>query len=349
LEIKTHLFELPLRDPFTIARGTATSQPTLVVELIDDGISGFGEATSNDFYAASIPTMLQDLRHIESLLSTLRWERPEQLWDALDPIIGQNRFAQAALDMAAYDLWGKRSRQPVWKLLGLDPNRGPQSCYTLGIDTREVMLRKMQAMPGWPIYKIKCGTASDLETIRFLRQHTSAIFRVDANCGWRPDQVLPMATELKNLGVEFIEQPLPVERWEEMRHIKPDSPLPLMADESCPVFDSVEKCAGSFHAINIKLVKCGGLTPALRMIEKAHRLGLKVMVGCMTESSIGISAAAQLKPLLDFADLDGAVLLREDLADGVCVDKGNILLSDRPGTGVRLKDNIDHLRMQNIS
>lgn len=346
MKITTHLFDLPLRDPFTIARGTATSQPTMVVEISDGELCGYGEATSNDFYAASIPTMLQDLRQVQQVLPNLQWDNPATLWDLLDPMLGHNRFAQAALDMAAYDLWGKRHGLPVWKLLGLDPTQGPQSCYTLGIDTRDIMLRKMQAMPGWPIYKIKCGTPNDLETIRFLREHTTATFRVDANCGWNPDQVVEMATQLKQLGVEFIEQPLPVEQWNEMAKIKPLSPLPLMADESCPVLDSVEQCAAGFHAINIKLVKCGGVTPARRMIEKARELGLAIMVGCMTESSIGISAAAQLKPLLDFADLDGAVLLKEDLADGVRVEQGIIQLNDKPGNGVSLKNNLEHLRMQ---
>jgi L-Ala-D/L-Glu epimerase len=349
MEIKTHLFELPLRDPFTIARGTATSQPTMVVELVDGLLHGYGEATSNDFYAASIPTMLQDLRQVQQILPKLEWETPSVLWDLLDPILGHNRFAQAALDMAAYDLWGKKLGKPVWKLLQLDPNAGPQSCYTLGIDTPDIMLRKMQAMPGWPVYKVKCGTPNDLETIRFLREHTTATFRVDANCGWQPEQVVSMATQLKQLGVEFIEQPLPVERWNEMAAIKPLSPLPLMADESCPVYASVEHCAAGFHAINIKLVKCGGLTPAIRMIKKARELGLSIMVGCMTESSIGISAAAQLKPLLDYADLDGAVLLKEDLADGVRVEKGHIALTDRPGNGVSLKDNVEHLRIKSTT
>lgn len=349
VKITTHLFDLPLRDPFTIARGTATSQPTMVVELSDGDLRGYGEATSNDFYAASIPTMLQDLRQVQQILPTLKWDTPEVLWDLLDPMLGHNRFAQAALDMAAYDLWGKKHGKPVWQLLGLDPNQGPQSCYTLGIDTRDVMLRKMQAMPGWPIYKIKCGTPNDLETIRFLRQHTQATFRVDANCGWKPEQVVEMATQLKQLGVEFIEQPLPVEQWADIAKLKSLSPLPLMADESCPVLESVQRCAEGFHAINIKLVKCGGVTPARRMIQKARQLGLSIMVGCMTESSIGISAAAQLKPLLDFADLDGAVLLKEDLADGVRVEKGLIQLSHKPGNGVSLKSDLEHLRIQAAS
>lgn len=349
MKITTHLFDLPLRDPFTIARGTATSQPTMVVELADGDLRGYGEATSNDFYAASIPTMLQDLRQVQQVLPTLAWDTPDILWDLLDPMLGHNRFAQAALDMAAYDLWGKKLGKPVWHLLGLDPMAGPQSCYTLGIDTKDVMLKKMQAMPGWPIYKIKCGTPHDLETIRFLREHSSAIFRVDANCGWKPEQVVEMASQLKQMGVEFIEQPLPVEQWSQMARIKPLSPLPLMADESCPVLDSVARCAEGFHAINIKLVKCGGVTPARRMIQKAREAGLSIMVGCMTESSIGISAAAQLKPLLDYADLDGAVLLKEDLAHGVRVEKGSIYLSDAPGNGVSLKSDLDHLRIRMAS
>lgn len=345
MEIITHLYQLPLRDPFTISRGTALVQPSLVVELRDGDYRGFGEATSNDFYSASIVSMLEDLTKVQEILNNLQWQRPEELWDKLDSQLAHNRFAQAALDMAAFDLWGKRLNQPVWKLLGLNSNVGPDSCYTLGIDTRDVMLRKMQDMPGWPIYKIKCGTPNDIETVRFLRQHTSARFRVDANCGWEPSRVLELAAQLKSLDVEFIEQPLPVPCWEEMKGLKSQSVLPLMADESCPTLDAVDRCAESFHAINIKLVKCGGITPALRMIQRAKQLGLKVMVGCMTESSVGISAAAQLRPLLDYADLDGAVLLKEDLATGVRVEKGKVGLLDLPGNGVQLKNNLDHLRL----
>jgi L-Ala-D/L-Glu epimerase / N-acetyl-D-glutamate racemase len=199
-----------------------------------------------------------------------------------------------------------------------------------------VMVAKLNEFPGWPIYKIKLGTDRDLEIVRALRQHTNAIFRVDANCGWTAEQTIRNSFELKSLGVEFIEQPLKADQWDAMRRVRAQSVLPIIADESCIVESDVERCAGVFHGINIKLVKCGGLTPARRMIAKARQLGLSVMVGCMTESTVGISAIAQLLPLLDYVDMDGAVLLAKDIADGVRLDRGRCLYPDRPGHGVAL-------------
>jgi L-alanine-DL-glutamate epimerase-like enolase superfamily enzyme len=261
---------------------------------------------------------------------------PEGLYDELLPQLKDDPFALCAIDQAAYDLWGKFENLPTWKLWGLSQGKIPSSDYTIGIDAIDVMVAKLNEFPGWPIYKIKLGTDRDLEIVRGLRKHTSAIFRVDANCGWTAEQTIRNAPELKALGVEFIEQPLKADRWEEMRRVRAESALPIIADESCIVESDVERCAGVFHGINIKLVKCGGLTPARRMIAKARQLGLSVMVGCMTESSVGISAIAQLLPLLDYVDMDGAVLLAKDIASGVRLDRGRCIYPDVPGNGVTL-------------
>jgi L-alanine-DL-glutamate epimerase-like enolase superfamily enzyme len=201
------------------------------------------------------------------------------------------------------------------------------------------MVEKLAEFPGWPVYKIKLGTARDLEIVRALREHTSATFRVDANCGWTADETIRNSRALKELNVEFIEQPLPADRWDDMRRVVAESALPVIADESCIVEGDVDRCAGHFHGINIKLVKCGGLTPARRMIARARQLKLQVMVGCMTESTVGISAIAQLLPLLDYVDMDGAVLLASDIATGVTLDHGVCRFPDVPGNGVRLIDN----------
>jgi L-alanine-DL-glutamate epimerase-like enolase superfamily enzyme len=198
------------------------------------------------------------------------------------------------------------------------------------------MVAKLNEFPGWPIYKIKLGTDRDLEIVRELRKHAPATFRVDANCGWTAEQTIANAPELKQLGVEFIEQPLKADLWQEMERVKAKCVLPVIADESCIVESDVERCAGLFHGINIKLVKCGGLTPARRMISRARQLGLSVMVGCMTESSVGISAIAQLLPLLDYVDMDGAVLLAKDIASGVTVERGICRYPNENGSGVRL-------------
>ena len=198
------------------------------------------------------------------------------------------------------------------------------------------MVAKLNEMPGWPIYKIKLGTSEDLEIVRQLRRHTDATFRVDANCGWSVEETIRNARELKPLGVEFIEQPLPAEDWDGSRRVFAEAVLPIVADESCIEPADVMRCHGHFHGVNIKLVKCGGLTPARRMIATARQLGMKRMVGCMTESSVGISAIAQLLPLLDYVDMDGALLLEEDIAQGVTLDRGQCIYADENGTGVRL-------------
>jgi L-alanine-DL-glutamate epimerase-like enolase superfamily enzyme len=188
------------------------------------------------------------------------------------------------------------------------------------------------------------GTPHDLEIVRELRKHTDAIFRVDANCAWTADEAIRNSPALKELGVEFIEQPLPPDRWDDMKRVYRESALPVIADESCQVEPDVERCLGHFHGINVKLVKCGGLTPARRMIQRAGQLGLKTMVGCMTESTVGISAIGQLLPLLDYVDMDGALLLARDIATGVRIERGRIHFPEENGCGVRLREPGDEQR-----
>ena len=336
MQLKLHAFDLPLAHTFTISRESITSQPTLIVELVQDGVSGFGEATSNKYYGFTIERMARDLASLRPQLESTPLADPAVLWSQCQPALTDDPFALCALDQAAHDLWGKLRGQPVWKLWGLSIEKTPLSNYTIGIDTIDVMVAKMNEFPGWPIYKIKLGTDRDLEIVRELRKHTTATFRVDANCGWTAEQTIAFSPQLKELGVEFIEQPLKADRWDELRRVREQSALPIIADESCIVESDVARCDGVFHGINIKLVKCGGLTPARRMIAEARRLGLSVMVGCMTESSVGISAIAQLLPLLDYVDMDGAVLLAEDIAEGVRLERGRCIYPDRPGTGVTL-------------
>ena len=231
---------------------------------------------------------------------------------------------------------GQEAAKPVYELWGLQAEKLPPSNYTIGIDEVDVMVDKLREFPGWPVYKIKLGTRNDLEIVRQLRRHTAAVFRVDANCGWDVQETIDNSRVLKDLNVEFIEQPLSAERLGDMPRVYAESALPLVADESCIVESDVPKCQGRFHGVNIKLVKCGGLTPARRMIASAREMGMKVMVGCMTESTVGISAIAQLLPLLDFVDMDGAALLAEDIASGATVERGICRYADENGCGVRL-------------
>ena len=241
----------------------------------------------------------------------------------------------AALDCAAYDLWGELENEAVHRLLELNVTDAVMSSFTIGIAEMDEMIAKLEEMPGWPAYKIKLGTARDVEIIQTLRQHTESVFRVDANCGWKPQEAAALSSEMARQGVEFIEQPLAPSQPEAQERLYYESALPLIADESCVAESDVSQCVDRFHGINIKLCKCGGLTPARRMIQTARDHDLQVMVGCMTESSVGISAAAQLAPLLDYADLDGAVLLAEDVAEGVQLNKGQLIFPDDPGIGIR--------------
>jgi L-alanine-DL-glutamate epimerase-like enolase superfamily enzyme len=331
-----HQFDLPLRHVFTISRGSTAVSRTLVVELRQHGQSGYGEAGESDFYGASIAGMTAALEEVRPQVESARWSDPADLWEQLRPTLSANTFAQCALDQAACDLWGKLRGQPLWKLWGLSLENLPATNYTIGIDTIDAMIRKMDEFPGFPVYKIKLGTTEDLRIVRELRKHTDAVFRVDANCAWDAEETIENSRALKELDVEFIEQPMPPECWDEMRRVRRESALPVVADESCQTEPDVDCCLGFFHGVNVKLVKCGGLTPARRMLARARQLGLKTMVGCMTESTVGISAIGQLLPMLDYVDMDGALLLARDVATGVRIDGGRVILPDGPGCGVRL-------------
>jgi L-alanine-DL-glutamate epimerase-like enolase superfamily enzyme len=336
LTLTLHEFELPLRHTFAISRGAIRVQPTLVVELSDGVHRGYGEATTNAYYGATLDGLRRAVESVRPLVAATDDLDPPRLWEAMAPRLAHDSFALCALDQAAHDLWGKQRGAPVYKLWGLSIDRIPASNFTIGIDEIDVMVAKLREMPDWPCYKIKLGTDHDLDIVRALRRHTEAPFRVDANCGWSAEQAIANSHELAELGVEFIEQPLPADDWAAARRVFEQSALPIIADESCVEEGDVERCRGAFHGVNIKLVKCGGLTPARRMINRAHELGMKAMVGCMTESTVGISAIAQLLPLLDYVDMDGAALLAKDIATGVVVDRGACRYPTKNGTGVEL-------------
>lgn len=328
---------LPMRHAFTISQGTTTVQHNLLVELRQDGVSGYGEGASSHAYKAfTAESMRAALEEARQAIEQQTLGNPAALWERLLPVLGHNRFALCALDEAAHDLWGKLKGQPVWRLWGLELKDMPLSDYTIGIDSIEKMVAKMKEFDGWPIYKIKLGTGNDLDIVRELRKHTDAVFRIDANTAWSAEQTIAIAPELKSLGVEFLEQPLPAGDWDGMKRVFKECALPVIADESCLVEEDVDRCHEFFHGVNIKLTKAGGLTPGKRMIERARELGLQVMVGCMNESTVGISAIGQLLPLLDFVDMDGAVLIAEDIASGVHLDKGRAVFPDTNGNGITM-------------
>jgi L-alanine-DL-glutamate epimerase-like enolase superfamily enzyme len=336
-ELLLHEFELPLEHVFAISRGAVAVQPTLIVELTDGTHHGFGEATTNTYYGATLSGMRISLEAVRATVEAIDSQvEPSQLWSQLAPHLEHDSFAQCALDQAAWDLWGKQQGIPLRKLWGLEVRNAPQSSFTIGIDAIDVMVAKLHEAPGWPSYKIKLGGANDLDVVREIRRHTRTPFRVDANCGWTGDEAIEKARALAELNVDFIEQPLPADDWSGAHRLFVESALPIIADESCRHEADVERCHGAFHGINIKLVKCGGLTPARRMVNRARQLGLRTMLGCMTESTVGISAVAQLLPLVDYADVDGAALLAQDIASGVRVDRGVCQFPNVNGAGVRL-------------
>lgn len=329
-------FNLPFKHPFTISNGrTKTHQPTLIVSLSLGNYIGFGEAPVINYYNISIEQMIEDIERKKLMIEKFALTEPERYWHYLHHLLPQNPFLVCALDMACWDLFGKMKGQPLYKLWKTEWQNIPVTDYTIGIDTIDKMIDKMKEKP-WPIYKIKLGTDNDIEIITTLREHTDAVFRVDANAAWKADEALDKIPELADLGVEFIEQPLAKDDWEGMKILYEKSSLPLIADESCVFENDVEKCFNYFHGINIKLTKCSGITPAKRMIEKARELNMKVMMGSMNECSIGSAAIANFLPQLDYVDMDGPLLLAEDKASGIKYDEGKISLSTQPGLGIRV-------------
>ena len=328
-------FDLPFQHPFTISKGTKTHQPTLIVELSLGAYSGYGEAPAIDYYNITVDQMKADLELKRSFIEKFALTDPERYWHYLHHLLPQNPFLVCALDMAAWDLWGKMKKMPIYKLWNTDMEGDlPMTDFTIGIDTIEKMVSKIKEKK-WPIYKIKLGTPDDMAIMETLRKHTDAIFRVDANAAWSTEEALQKIAQLGALGVEFVEQPLDKSNWEGMKVLFQKSTLPLIADESCVSEHDVKKCLHHFHGINIKLTKCSGLTPARRMIKEARELGLKVMMGCMNESSIGSSAICQFLPQLDYVDADGPLLLQQDLATGLNYDNGKILPNPSAGLGIR--------------
>ncbi|MBK8608816.1 MAG: dipeptide epimerase [Chitinophagaceae bacterium] len=333
MKVRYKIYNLPFRHPFTISKGTKTHQPSLVVELDFMGIKGYGEAPAISYYDITVEKMVEDLERKKIFVEKFAFSDPERYWHYLHHLFPANPFLVCALDMAGWDIYGKLKKKQLHDLWALDITAAPLTDYTIAIDTVENMVARLKEKP-WPIYKIKVGVEGDLERVAELRKHTDAILRVDANAGWTLEQALQKIPVLKDLGVEFIEQPLAKDDWEGMKVLFERSTLPLIADESCVAEADVEKCLHHFHGINIKLTKCSGITPARRMISRAKELGLKVMVGCMNESSIGTAAIAQLAPMLDYVDMDGPLLLAEDSAKGVQFDFGKIVYNDWSGLGL---------------
>ena len=316
MKLTYHSHNLKFKYPFGISKGTKTHQPTLIVELEFMGRKGYGEAPAITYYHIPIEKMIEDIERKKVFVEKFAFTDPERYWHYLHHLYPANSFLVCALDIAGWDLYGKMKNKPLKDFWKVNDPKNPPTDYTIGIDTIDKMVEKLKEKP-WPVYKIKLGTEDDIGIMKALRKHTDSVFRIDANAAWKAEDALEKIKVFKDLGVEFIEQPLAKDDWEGMKYLFEHSPLPLIADESCVGEHDVEKCHNHFHGINIKLTKCSGITPALRMIQQARTLDMKVMIGSMNESTIGSAAIAHLLPQADYIDADGPLLLEEDLATGL--------------------------------
>ncbi|TFB10504.1 dipeptide epimerase [Candidatus Marinimicrobia bacterium MT.SAG.3] len=327
--------KLNLIHPFTIARGTRTHYDSIILTLEHNSITAYGEAVPTARYD-------EDAEKVKAALASIDFESepfddPFKLED-IDSACRDNPLmtpsAIAAMNIAYWDLQGKLLGQPLYRLWGLNPLKSLISTFTIGIDEIDVIKQKVREAEIYPILKVKQGLDNDREIISAIRELTDKPIRVDANEGWTKEEALEKIEWLSGQNVEFIEQPLPADKLDESAWLKERSPLPIVADENSMTKEDIPKIAHAFDGINIKLMKCGGPTEALKMIHTARSFGLKIMLGCMCESSIAIGAAAHLSPLADWADLDGNLLLSNDPYRGIDVKEGKLLLPDRPGIGV---------------
>jgi len=334
IEVKTR--RLNLAHTWTISRNSSDYKDNVFVKIEKDGITGIGEAAPNVRYGEDADLTTQKINDIIPQLSKMNFYHYQEIKNFLDVSITGQSCAKAAVDLAVMDWIGNAFGQPLYKLWGLNPGQAPRTSFSIGIDTVEVIKQKVREAEKYPLLKIKVGRANDEEIIDAVRSVTDKPIRVDANEGWKTkEEALEKINWLATRNVEFIEQPLPSDMLKETAWLKERSPMPVIADEAVKSAADIPKLAEAYHGINIKLMKSGGLLEALRMIHMARALNLKIMLGCMIESSVAISAAAHLSPFVDWADLDGNLLINNDPYSGVGVKDGQFQFPDRPGLGVR--------------
>lgn len=339
LQLTAETLEMHLREPFRISRGVQTVARPVLAHVLAHDVEGLGEAAPSTFYGETGDTVRTCLDMFADHLG----DDPFALQTIVERIEGRIRrhpAAKAAVECALHDLVGKLLGIPVYRLFGLDPARTPQTSFTIGIADPEEMGRKAAAAGGYPILKVKVGTTDDSARLGAIRSvRPDARLRVDANAAWPTARDAARAIEhLSRYDLEFVEQPLPPGDPADLRWLRNHSPLPIFADESCVTAADVHGLAGAVDGIVVKLAKCGGLRAALQQIQAAHLHGMQVMIGCMIESSVGITAAAHLTPLVEFADLDGNLLVVDDPFSGVTVDQGKLILPEAPGLGVRRRN-----------
>lgn len=335
LQLKYQSYDLPFEYPFAISKGLKTHQPTLILSLGLGRMIGYGETTSIGYYNADVAEMIVLLEKNRLVLEKYALNGPERFWHFLHHLFPGQNFLISALDMAGWDLYAQLNRRPLYSLIGLQWKNIPLTDYTIGINSPEEIAERVKAKPA-PIYKLKVGSENDLPSLEALRKATDAIIRIDANEAWSIEQLEKIVPLLEELNIELIEQPLNRNDIEGMKRLKTLTQIPIIADEACREEKDAEACLELYDGINIKLSKCGGITPALNMIRAAKKAKKKIMLGGMCETVVGATALAHLLPLANYADIDGPLLLAENIGKGLTYSNGLISVPMVPGTGVNI-------------
>ncbi len=342
MKVTTRIYEVLLEHPFGLAGSVSTKRKVVLCKIEHDGIEGYGEAAPSKYYGESPEAVIKSIEEYARQVS------PEDVFyirDLMKRIVEEGKAtgsACAALNMALYDYAGKILNVPLYKMIGLKPRTELMTSYTIGIDTIDVMMKKVEQAKDYPILKIKMGrdVNQDIKVIKEIRKEFNKVIRVDANGGWTLEDAKKSIPVLEELGIEYVEQPLERGEVEKTAELKEWSPLPIFLDEDVHTSNDVVRLSKICHGINLKLMKCGGITEALRMFELARALDLQLMIGCMIETSLAITAGAQVASFCDYLDLDGNLLITNDPFDGVKTVGGNLQLPDRPGLGVIPKEEL---------
>lgn len=338
--LKTEVKRLSLAHTWTISRNSSDFKDNVIVHLEKDGIKAIGEAAPNIRYDEDAERTTKRVMDCRNLLAGSDLFQYQELKKQIDTTITDQSCAKAALDMAILDWVGKSLNVPLYKMLGLSPQDAPLTSYSIGIDSLPNMQERVREMAHMPIFKIKLGKENDREIISAIRAVTNHVIRVDANEGWKDkEQAIKNIEWLEKQNVEFVEQPMPAEMLEETAWLKERTPLPLIADEAVKKTADIPHLAEAYHGINIKLMKSGGILEALSMIHIARAMEMQIMLGCMVETSVAISAAAQIAPLVDYIDLDGNLLLADDPFSGVKHKNGRLIYRNLPGLGIEQERN----------
>lgn len=327
-------YELKLRHSFNLAKYSRTTTPGVQVRLEYDGLIGYGEASMPPYLGESVESVTKFLSQLD-LSQFSDPFRIEDIHDYMDQVAPDNRAAKASVDIALHDLLGKIMGQPWYKIWGLNPDKAPDTSFTIGIDKADVVRKKVDEASPYNVLKVKMGLDNDKELVEIIREKTDRPICVDANQGWNDkEKALEMIHWLAERNCLFVEQPMPKEMIEETAWLRERSPLPIIADEFLQRLPDVKRAAEAYDGINIKLMKSTGMHEAYKMAVLAKSMGMKVMLGCMTETSCAVSAASQLAPMVDWADLDGNLLIANDIFDGMKIVNGKVTIPDRPGIGV---------------